>query len=120
MKNICITIFCLLLFSCEKENNTNPVIIIVTPADKQVFSAPQLVQIKINVTAEKGLDIVHLKVVNMNNSIAIIDLERFFLNTTLVIDTSCTVQPNTTYKLSIEALDNEAGRSYEEISFSAN
>jgi hypothetical protein len=103
-----------LLFSgCSKDNadTTKPAIVISSPADKQVFTAGQTVNVAGVVTDNDEIHAVHLYVNNKANNAEIIHLEEHVDKSTYTLARSFTAQAGTTYTIKIEADDHSSNES---------
>ena len=103
IKRILVLVFGLTLCACNKDKEA--FITLISPEINSSFSAGQSIPIKINLSAKDGLDVFHLKVVNVLTNNAVFDWQHVITGKSFFqIDTVIKIQQIATYKTSIEAI----------------
>jgi long-subunit fatty acid transport protein len=120
-----ITIIVTTGFSCSKNNNREtdrvlPVVTISAPLNNQVFTAGQSVSITGTLSDNQQLAEVHVHISNNSTGALLVDIHRYPLSATYILNESFSVQGGIEYKIQVIAKDNTANENRAAVLVSAN
>lgn len=112
-------------FSCSKNSNGEtdrvlPVVTISAPLNNQVFTAGQSVNITGTLSDNQQLAEVHVHISNNSTGTLLVDIHRYPLSATYILNESFIVQSGIEYKIQVIAKDNAANESRATVLVSAN
>lgn len=112
-------------FFCSKNNNREtdrvlPVVTISAPLNNQVFSAGQTVNITGTLSDNQQLAEVHVHISNNSTGTLLVDIHRYPLSATYLLNESFLVQGGIEYKIQVIAKDNAANENRATVLVSAN
>ena len=119
MKYLAVALMAITLVACGKSDETPPVVNVITPADNQVFSNGQTVNVKAEISDETGIHMVHLIVVD-NNGIHLDHFEEHLDAKTYSLNRSFSVESGKLYTVTVDATDHGDNTTAKNLHVSAN
>lgn len=123
MKSSILLFILAFLIGCNKETEKDavlPVITISSPTNNQVFSAGQTVNINGLITDNKMLNEIHLEIININTGAFITHEHYSPAASTYSLSKSFTTAAATSYKIKVEAHDENNNAARTEVLISSN
>src|SRR5688500_12079309 len=100
-------LFALLLLaaSCDKSDETAPVITLISPTEIHTFTGGQTVAIQGMITDNEGIHMVHLQVTDLSTNGHMIHMEDHFDGKTYELNKTFATQAGRSYKIELEVFD---------------
>jgi hypothetical protein len=116
MKGIFVLLFCTTFSACNRNDDFN--IRIDSPQNKSSLSVSQPVPVKVSLSTKNGLDVFHLRVVDVNNNNVVFDWQHVLMGeNSFQTDTAINIQQKGSYKTTIEVIDKKPLRLKAESDF---
>ena len=112
--------FLLLLAGCGKNDDIAPEVVVTSPADNQVFSGSQTVNVKANITDNEGIHMVHATVTDNTTGGHMVHMETHPDEKSFNLNESFITLPGRNYTIEIEANDHNENTTRKELHVSAN
>jgi hypothetical protein len=96
-------VLALIIAGCGKGDDHAPSITVLSPQDNQTFTAGQTVHISASILDNSKINVVHVRVTNLNTGVEFIHLEQLANMTTYQYDQSFMAEAGVNYTIQVEA-----------------
>lgn len=125
VRNVFIISLFFLLPACSKNKGGSddkqlPVIQLSSPANNQIFTAGQIVNITGTITDNDKIAEIHIHISNNNTAQLLEDIHRFPSAASYSLDESFTAQTGITYKIQVIAIDKSGNQQIQTVMVTAN
>jgi hypothetical protein len=119
MKKIAPLFLLILLAGCEKDEQA-PVINIISPIQNQTFAPGQTVQLKVKITDDDQIHMVHYFVTNQTTFVHVLHGDEHLDASTFDLNQTFTAEAGQSYLIQLEAEDHSGNIGKKDVSISVN